>query len=318
MNKTRIAILGATSHIAKGLIYHFLQEGGWRLDLFARSGRKVRDFLAFIDADANGDWEIKEGFADFMGGSHDVIINCIGVGTRRKLQGNYVKYFTTTERFDNLSIEYLREKNPEAFYISLSSGLVYGRSHSSPVVKDTATCLQINHMTPEDYYMVARINAETKHRALNGLNIVDLRLFSYFSRFIDLSDGYFISDVINSVLNGKELKTSNANIVRDFVHPEDLFALIRSVVEVRSINDAFDAYSAGSVSKDEILSYFADHYGMKYAFSDSLPDNSPTGFKHTYASSFRKAIAVGYRPKYTSMEAIKEESRYFLNRNQLK
>ena len=236
------------------------------------------------------------------------------MGTQRNLRGDYTKYFTTTEQFDNLAINYLREKNPDAIYISLSSGLVYGRGHSKPVDEATATHFQINRMVPEDYYMIARINAETKHRAFQKLNIVDLRLFSYFSRFIDLCDGYFITDVINSILNRTELVTESSNIIRDFVHPSDLFALIQSIIDTQSINDAFDVYSAGRVTKNEILSHFSDHFGLKYALAPNVADKSPTGFKHTYASEYRKVTKLGYQPKYTSMDTIVLESKYLLDR----
>ncbi len=274
-------------------------------------------FLKSIGASVNDDCVLTEGFTAFLSGTHDVIINCIGVGTQRNLRGDYTKYFTTTEQFDNLAINYLREKNPDAIYISLSSGLVYGRGHSKPVDEATATHFQINRMVPEDYYMIARINAETKHRAFQKLNIVDLRLFSYFSRFIDLCDGYFITDVINSILNRTELVTESSNIIRDFVHPSDLFALIQSIIDTQSINDAFDVYSAGRVTKNEILSHFSNHFGLKYALAPNVADKSPTGFKHTYASEYRKVTTLGYQPKYTSIDTIVLESRFILNRSHI-
>ena len=43
--KNRIAILGATSHIAKGLILNFIKSKENELFLFARIPKKVKKFL---------------------------------------------------------------------------------------------------------------------------------------------------------------------------------------------------------------------------------------------------------------------------------
>jgi nucleoside-diphosphate-sugar epimerase len=261
----------------------------------------------------NNDCIIHEGYADFSSGLYDVVINCIGVGTAKKLKGDYSLYFTVTEEFDNLVINYLL-KHPKALYISFSSGAIYGREHSAPVEEDSSNSVAVNHLVPEDYYGIVRLNSEAKHRAFKQLNIVDLRVFSYFSRFIDLSDGYFITEIMDCILNGKVLLTDSRNIVRDYLHPEDLFSMIIKCMEAGRINAAFDVVSARPVEKKEIIDYFASNFSLKYEISDNTINTSATGHKSIYCSANYVAFKFGYLARYTSIDTIINESNYLLNK----
>jgi len=310
--KSKIAILGSTSHIAKGLINNFLQGGGFSLHLYTRSPDKVRSFLGAIGKFPDKDCVIHESYKNFIKCSYDVVINCVGVGTLNKLRGNYTEYFTVTEEYDNLVIGCLRNR-PDTLYISFSSGAIYGRELSAPADENTVNHIHVNHVTTDDYYAIARLNAETKHRAFKNLRIVDLRIFSYFSRFIELTDGYFITEVMDCILNKKVLVTDNVNIVRDYVHPEDLFSIIRKCMDAGKINVAFDVTSARPAEKREILDYFSSVYGLKYQISRSLGHISATGSKNIYCSNYNNAACIGYKPAFSSMDAIKQESKYIIN-----
>lgn len=312
MKKSKIALLGASSHIAKGLIYNFLQRSGFSLHLYTRSPDKTCSFLDTIGKSAGKDCVVHEGYADFMQCSYDVVINCVGVGTLNKLQGNYSQYFAVTEEYDNLAIGYLCNSCPDTLYIDFSSGAIYGREFSAPVEEGTANSIRVNHVAPEDYYAIARLNSEAKHRSFKNLKIVDLRIFSYFSRFIDLTDGYFITEVMDSILNKKILITDNANIIRDYVHPEDLFSIIRKCMDAGKINTAFDVTSAKPVEKGEIIDYFSKKYGLQYSTSQSISHVSPTGAKNIYCSKYNNASEIGYKPQFSSKDAIVQESKYIL------
>ena len=307
-----IAILGATSHIAKGLIFRFLGKGGVHLNLYTRSSSRMLDFLGSIEKISSEAYLVHQGYSDFFSSSHDVIINCVGVGTRKKIKGDYSLYFTITEKYDNMVIDYLLNANPDTLYISFSSGAVYGRGNLAPVEECSQNAIQVNRVAPADYYGITRLNAEAKHRAFDKLNIVDLRIFSYFSRYIDLADGYFITDVINSILHEKVFETSEVNICRDYVHPDDLFSMVLKCLGAGRINAAFDVNSNGSVCKQEILDYFSVSYGLNYVMKRSLNNISPTGSKNIYCSINQNASVTGYQPQYSSIETIVQEAEYIL------
>lgn len=315
MKTTTVAILGSTSHIAKGLINNFLQREDVCLHLYTRSPENFLSFLDSIGKSPNKCCVIHDNYEDFTKCFYDVIINCVGVGTASKLSGNYSRYFTVTEEYDNLAIGYVRDMCPDALYISFSSGAVYGRELAAAAEENTAHCIRVNHIATHDYYAIARLNAEAKHRAFTHLNIVDLRIFSYFSRFIDLTDGYFITDAMNSILNKKTLVTDAVNIIRDYVHPADLFSIIKKCMDTGKINAALDVISAKPASKKEILDYLSQEYGLQYEIGQSVSNTSATGAKNIYCSNYNNASCLDYQPAFSSMDAIKGESKHIINRS---
>jgi nucleoside-diphosphate-sugar epimerase len=314
MDKLRIAILGSTSHIAKGLIHNFLKIGESSLHLYTKSYDRLLNFLASIKKYPDSDCFIWNGYSNFADLSFDIIINCVGVGTPDKLDGKFYNWFAVTEEYDNLVLMHLCNNCPDAIYISLSSGAVYGRDFSAPVNEDSVNRVRVNHVTSEDYYGIARLNAEAKHRAFSELNIIDLRIFSYFSRFMDLTDSYFITEVLNSILNDRTLITNSHNIVRDYLHPDDLFTAITKCIKAGKMNAAFDVNSASPVGKMEILDYFSREYGLKYEVSQGFGSASGTGVKNIYCSDNKKIFSVGYKPGFSSIEGIKHEAKYILSR----
>ena len=283
-----IVIMGATSHIAKGLSDRFLHRGDSHLYLFARSAEILQQFLVTIGIRGNGNYTICPDYQAFSSFSYDAIINCVGVETRNKHNCDFTRYFTVTEEFDGLAISYLENNNPDALYISFSSGAVYGRGFSSPADEFCGNHLRVNQVVPEDYYGIVRINAEAKHRAHSDLRIIDLRIFSYFSRYINLADGYFITDVMEAILNNKMLVTDSTNIVRDYLHPEDLFAMIIKCIHAGKINRAIDVNSSRPVAKQEILEYFSASYGLKYEKRSFSENASATGAKRNYYSKWNR------------------------------
>jgi len=308
-----IVIMGATSHIAKGLIDRFLQSGEEHLYLFTRSADKVQLFLDAIGRQGKSNCTICTDYQAFSSFSYDVIINCVGVETRNKHNCDFTRYFTVTEEFDNVAIGYLKKKNPDALYISFSSGAVYGGGFATPADEYSVNCLKVNHIITEDYYGIVRINAEAKHRAHLNLGIIDLRIFSYFSRHINLADGFFITDVMEAILNNKVLVTDSTNIVRDYLHPEDLFAMIGKCIQTGRLNQAIDVSSSLPVTKQEILDYFSSEYGLKYETRHCSENASATGAKTNYYSTCSLASQVGYIPQFSSMDTLKHEARHILS-----
>ena len=309
MRAKRIAILGATGHIAKSLIDKLCRADRYELVLFYRSSDRMNAFLKMIPY--NNMISAKK-YNEFSQTECEVIINCIGISNPAKLKNAGVIIFRLTEKYDNMILDYI-EEHPEAIYINFSSGAVYGTKFNMPVNESTCNELDINHIVPSDFYSIAKLNAEAKHRAMADLNIVDLRVFGYFSRFIDLNAQYFMSEIISCVKDGKNLVTEKGDVVRDYIHPSDLVSLIEKCIAVKSINDAFDVYGLKPVTKFEILDYFTKQYGLKYSIKDDIQISAATGTKDRYYSSYKKAEELGYSPQFTSMDSIIEETKLILN-----
>jgi nucleoside-diphosphate-sugar epimerase len=307
-----IAILSATSHIAKGLIYNFSNLKYYNLFLFARSPDKVKQFISKNKINTKPYIGKIEKFSNFK---YDCIINCIGIGR----YSTHESIFELTEKFDNLIINYL-QNNKECLYINFSSGAVYG-NFSSSSNKSSHCSIEVNNISPDKYLIISKLYSEAKHRASQELNIIDLRVFAYFSRFIDLDSGFLITEIINSIKNKVEFVTNPENIIRDYTNPDDLFNLILLCIKSEIVNrkskifnDVFDVYSKKPVSKFEILDFFSKNYNLKYKIDDNLSFINLTGNKNIYYSKYHKATEIRYMPKFTSLEAIEIETKYILTK----
>lgn len=305
--KPVIAILGATSHIARGLIDRFLRTESAQLVLFGRSRGRIEAFLDSIGK--RGKTEIVAGYDSFDSDRYDAVINCVGAGAPAKLGDDRSVWFTLTEEFDNLVLNYLKTRNPAALYLNFSSGAVYGRGGNAPFREEDEVRLRVNDLPSSDYYTVARIYSEAKHRSMTGQRIADLRIFSYFSRFAEPTLGYFMTDVLKALLEKSVLETRPGDMIRDYVDPEDLFALVGLCLRQQNLNAAFDAYSAAPVGKFELLAAFEKEFGLRWRLTGGSGDSGPNGEKNIYCSGMFRAETLGYRPRFSSLDSLLNETR---------
>lgn len=299
----RIALLGATGYIGRSLLQEFFDDKEkYQLFLFSRSKDKIKDLLK----DKTKDYVTSaHSYNEFSLFEYDVVINCTGIKSLSSLKENPSEVFRVTEEIDSLIISYL-EKHPKTIYINLSSGAVYGDNYSKAISSETKSILNINSIDPSEYYAIAKINAEAKHRARTNLNIVDLRVFAFFSRFAEVSPKFMMSEVVDCIRNKKIFKTNDENIVRDYITTKDLFSLVKLVIKKKKINDFFDVYSKKPVSKLELLSFLEKKYGLKYLVAKSSAKVTQLS-KKVYYSKNRKSESIGYFPEYTSTGGIEVE-----------
>ena len=311
MNRKNIAIFGSTGHIGKNLTYYFGKEKNCNLFLFTRDDE--------IDKNTRVECELKNNFSiqnynEFNDSKYDVVINCIGLGDPAKLELSSETILETTETFDNIALDYLKSF-PECKLINFSSGVVYEGDFTSPITETTLIDESFDIKNIRSEYTVSKINSEIKHRKLNHLNIIDLRLFSFFSRFMDLQSKFFMSDVVSSIRLGSTLIHGD-DFFRDYIHPEDLFSFIQKCINKESINDVFDLYSKMPIGSLVLLdALHKKFHNFTYSRKEDLNDDtitSPTGFKKYYFSKSRKAELLGYKPKYSSLDTIFNELPYFL------
>lgn len=302
-----VIILGGTSHIAKGLISRFLKQPDIRLEWFGRSAQRMN---AFLDGERlSGKITVHEGYDGLSGIRGDVLINCIGAGTPDKLRTDYTLWFTVLEQYDDLCIRYLQQTAPSTLYIDFSSGAVYGHNAGEKELR-----IDPNGIRTADFYALAKIYSEAKHRAFAGLNIVDIRIFSYFSRYADPDSGYLMTDVLKALRDGAVLKTSAGDLVRDYVSPDDLFALIQCCIGQERINTAMDAFSSKPVSKQEILSAFGEKFGLRIETVSGGPAASPNSTASVYVPHDHSGGRIGYVPRHTSLDGLLLETAACLKR----
>ena len=134
----------------------------------------------------------------FANHEFDAIINFVGVGNPAQAIAMGNSIFDITLRFDEMVLDYL-QTHPNCRYLFLSSGAAYGSSFNEPVNRDAPAIVAINNLVPQDWYGVAKLHAECRHRSYPELPIIDIRVFNYFSRTQDISARFLITDILRAI-----------------------------------------------------------------------------------------------------------------------
>jgi nucleoside-diphosphate-sugar epimerase len=308
----KIAILGATSQIAKDLIKSMIQADSHQLYLYARQPHLIQTKFSHrnkTNIEHTGNFESFDSNKEF-----DALINFVGVGNPASVTLMGSEIFDVTLRFDQLAINYIRSR-PQCRYIFLSSGAAYGNSFNKPVDENSQATLPINIIKPQDWYGVAKLYAECLHRACTDLSIIDVRIFNYFSSSQDLDANFLMCDVVKAIRDRTVLRTDARNIVRDYLTPQDFHSLIEAVLDTEPTNNVVDAYSLSPVDKFTLLSRMNEQFGLKYEIIAAPVNSSATGVKVHYYSLNTRASQYGYTPQLTSIEGLASETKLLLHQS---
>ena len=303
-----IAILGATSQIAQDLISSYSMHGNCDLFLFARRPDAVTRWL-----ETNGLQRHQAEHFDTFGADRqfDAIINFVGSGNPAQVAAMGASIFDVTMDYDGMALEYLRS-HPSCRYVFMSSGTAYCSGFEKAADEYTRAEVPINNLQPQDWYAVAKLYAECRHRALPTLPIVDIRIFNYFSHTQDISSRYLITDILRAIRSGETLVSSPDNIIRDYIGPDDLYQLISLILAAPPANDVLDCYTRAPVDKMTLLSAMQEQFGLKYEIRTAPAGINATGIKMNYFSTNRRAEKYGYVPSSTSLETVLHEARLTL------
>jgi len=300
----RIAILGATSQIAKDLIISFSENSNHDLILFARRPDLVIHWLTTI--------KLNEKYSTHDFGSFgvdkyfDAIINFVGVGDPAKAVNMGASIFDVTQKYDEMALDYVRQQ-PNCKYIFLSSGAAYNSTFDEPVDRDTKAVVAINNLQPNDWYALAKLSAECRHRSLSRLSIVDIRVFNYFSHTQDLNARFLIMDILRAIQLSKKFITSPENIVRDYIGSQEFYNIVSSILYSDGKNTAIDCYSKQPIDKISLLQMMKNNFSLDYDIKQAGSLINATGNKINYFSRNYAAEEFGYIPKRKSVDIIKQE-----------
>lgn len=305
----KIAILGATSQIAKDLISSFSNEDTQNfLYLFTRQPEKLKTWM--YEKKINKKYFVTD-YDSFNEEKYDAIINFVGIGDPQKAIDMGLLIFDITTQYDQLALDYLR-LNQQCKYIFLSSGAVYGDVFNEPANEKTRTSIAINELHSSNWYSIAKLYAEARHRALKDYSIVDIRIFNYFSHSQDMRARFLITDIIRAIRDGNKLLVSQENIFRDYIGPKDFSQLITILLAAKKLNTAIDCYSSLPIDKISLLEEMHKNFGLRYEASTLKQLKNATGKKIYYYSTNFRAGNLGYFPKNTSLENIIFEARLTL------
>lgn len=297
----RVALVGATSQIAKDFIRLSARSNEYELLLFVRNTEAMSDWL--YDAGLAQRYPVFS-YLQYKNQQHEAVINFVGVGDPLRAASMGGGILDVTLEFDDLILSELKE-NPHRQYIFISSGAVYGEGFMAAANSDTAAVFPVNKISAQNYYAIAKLHAETRHRSLTDFNIFDVRVFNYFSRYQELSSRFFIVDVVNAIRSGSILKTSSGAMFRDFLHPSDFYQMISCLLSAEVGNGVVDCYTTAPVEKKMLLDVLCDKFGLQYEVVSGCERGvNATGVKRHYYSVNRKAAVFGYQPQYSSLETV--------------
>jgi nucleoside-diphosphate-sugar epimerase len=305
----KIAILGATSQIARDLIVSFSAAEDTHLHLFARRPNEVTKWLASVGL--TGRYPVDE-FSGFARHEFETVINFVGVGNPAQAVAMGNSIFEVTLRFDEMVLDYL-QVHPACRYLFLSSGAAYGSNFNEPAKRDTPAIVAINDLASHEWYGVAKLHAECRHRTHPELPIIDIRVFNYFSRTQDISSRFLITDILRAIRDKAVLKTSPDYIMRDFLHPSDFYQLISSLLAAPATNMAVDCYSLAPIDKETLLKTMQEKFSLQYVITAATTAVNATGSKPHYYSLNKRAADFGYQPSLTSLEGILRETKSILD-----
>ena len=311
MNQKNIAIFGSTGHMGKNLISFFIKNNDFKVFLFSRDIKKFESLkMIFSDTMSFNTYD------DFGKNEYDVIINCVGISNPNAFEKNSRSIFDIAEFYDTMVLDYLKNF-PTTLYINLSSGAVFSGKFDKPVDDSSTYKFDVNGINKGEMYSISKMYLESKHRSLPDLNIVDLRIFGFFSRFIDVNAGFFMSELLQALKNKSEFVTDKKDFVRDYVNPKDFYDLTKNCIANKKINDVFDVYSKEIISKFQILEECFNKFDLKFKLVEKIESISPTGVKKNYYSLSRKAEKINYSPQFSSLETILNESSLFLENSHI-
>jgi nucleoside-diphosphate-sugar epimerase len=305
----RIAILGATSQIAKDLIVSFTASTSHELVLFARRPLAVEEWLKTRGLAGNYSVVAFEAFNETE--HFDAILNFVGVGNPAQAVAMGASIFEATLKYDELALNYLNY-HPACRYIFLSSGAAYGANFSQPVDENSCATVAINQLQQQDWYAVAKLHAECRHRALPHLPIVDIRLFNYFSHTQDLTVRFFITDMLRAIKSDEVFMTSSENIMRDYIGPADFYQLASKILCASPVNEVVDCYTLEPVAKFTLLETMKNAFGLKYQISNMSTGVNATGVKINYFSKNKRSGIFEYMPTKSSLQSVLDEANFLL------
>lgn len=268
-----IAILGATGTIGRALARHY-SAGPEPLVLFARRPE-------VLAGEFHGPGVSLRLLDTFAAHEFDTIFSAIGAGDPARVQEIGAGIIALTELWDERVLQGLRSAST---YVFLSSGVVHETDLATP--------------SP---YIVAKREAESRHRRARDRCILDLRVFGFVDRTLPLSGNFFLCDLARCVAAKIPFVTSPEDFIRDYTGVAELTQLFDCWHEAGAPNEALDLYSKGPLRKSALLHEARSRYGIEIQAGAAAVE-SPTGTKPAYASADHAAQALGYMPRRNAME----------------
>lgn len=174
---------------------------------------------------------------------------------------------------------------------------------------DAKAVLAINNLQPpQDWYAVAKLHAECRHRSLPHLSNVDISVFNYFNHNQDIFAGFLMTFTLREIRDKKGLMTSLEYILRHLLHLADFHELVSALRIAPATNTAVDCYSRAPIDKPALLAAMQEKFELQYETTEATAGVNASGSKPYFYSLNTRAANFGYQPDLTSLGGILQEA----------
>lgn len=191
-----------------------------------------------------------------------------------------------------------------------SSAAVYGKLDGLPKSVDS----QINTLSPYAIQKYASEQYTKIYHDLYNIPTVSLRFFNiYGPRQNPKSDYSGVLSILNQKFSEKQKFTffGDGEQTRDFVYIDDLIQAFWLVLNSDAVNgEIFNVGTGRQTTLNEVFGVFQENYN--YSIPYEYKDERKGDIKYSYAD-ITKLEKIGYSPRYTINEGIREYLRYNKN-----
>lgn len=191
-----------------------------------------------------------------------------------------------------------------------SSAAVYGKLDGLPKSVDS----QINTLSPYAIQKYASEQYTKIYHDLYNIPTVSLRFFNiYGPRQNPKSDYSGVLSILNQKFSEKQKFTffGDGEQTRDFVYIDDLIQAFWLVLNSDEVNgEIFNVGTGRQTTLNEVFGVFQENYN--YSIPYEYKDERKGDIKYSYAD-ITKLEKIGYSPRYTINEGIREYLRYNKN-----
>ena len=205
-------------------------------------------------------------------------------------------------------IKLVKNQKKKSSIIYTSSGAVYGPNHSkNSKIKENLNLNSKNYLNYDSYkkkYALYKLKNEKLFKRLpnSKFKIVVLRCFAFVGKDLPSKKNFVIKDLIDNIIeNKKVIVKSNYQIIRSYLHQEDLAKwLLKILFNIRKSYGIYNFGSDNTISIHKLAIYLAKKNNLKYK-------SSITNLKYldNYVPNIKKLKKeFGLKLKFKSIEAI--------------
>tara|TARA_B110000971_G_scaffold221921_1_gene271541 strand:+ start:4825 stop:5781 length:957 start_codon:yes stop_codon:yes gene_type:complete len=311
---SNILIIGASGYIGSRLSYSLAKEGN-NITAVCHSGILIdKEWCSLMNQVVVRDITSKDAIEELTNQYYDTAIYLVSLDQKAS---NKIPEFVNSINVMpvwNL-LEAFKIKKTLKRFIYFSTIHVYGKLPNVVIDESFAP-------KPQNPYGLTHLMAENisnMYNTTSDIQCINVRLSnSYGSPFFKENNCWWlvVNDICRMAFTEKRIVLkSNGSALRDFIHYEDIFNAIKSILSKHSYDDNTFHLSSGTTNSilqiaEKVKHVFLNRYGESLPII--LPDNCQVEKKSTkiYTMSNKKLVSTGFKQNFSLEKGINELFNY--------